>query len=333
MLLIELAFPAGRYHATPWGRHVNEGVCEWPPSPYRILRALYDVWKRKRSHWPEARVATILQALAAEPPVFCLPRASQSHTKSYLSQNERDPLAKAQIYDAFVALAPRASVWMGWPETDLSLDVSADLDELLSALNYLGRSESWVSARVVEGVRDVEWNCHSSSRTDVVNREVELVPVAVPIAPSEYVPPKVKNGSKARTVLSWMEALATGTDTIREEKWSHAPAMRFEDYLRPADCLSESPVPQRVQPETNVDAVLYAFDSKVLPQVIETVQIAERTRVLLMGIHKKIVGNPDRISPRFSGKSADGRPQKGDSYTPSSGLRTGMATAGLIICS
>ncbi len=25
MLCIELTFPAGRYHATPWGRHVNEG--------------------------------------------------------------------------------------------------------------------------------------------------------------------------------------------------------------------------------------------------------------------------------------------------------------------
>ena len=53
MLLIELAFPAGRYHATPWGRHVNEGVCEWPPSPYRLVRALYDAWKRKRPDWPE----------------------------------------------------------------------------------------------------------------------------------------------------------------------------------------------------------------------------------------------------------------------------------------
>jgi len=28
---IKLNFPAGRYHATPWGRHVNEGVAEWPP--------------------------------------------------------------------------------------------------------------------------------------------------------------------------------------------------------------------------------------------------------------------------------------------------------------
>ena len=39
MLLIEIHSPAGRFHATPWGRHVNEGAVEWPPSPWRFLRA------------------------------------------------------------------------------------------------------------------------------------------------------------------------------------------------------------------------------------------------------------------------------------------------------
>jgi len=33
MLTIELRFPAGRYHATPWGRSANEADVEWPPSP------------------------------------------------------------------------------------------------------------------------------------------------------------------------------------------------------------------------------------------------------------------------------------------------------------
>jgi len=40
VIAISFKFPAGRYHATPWGRHVNEGAVEWPPSPWRILRAL-----------------------------------------------------------------------------------------------------------------------------------------------------------------------------------------------------------------------------------------------------------------------------------------------------
>jgi CRISPR-associated protein Csb2 len=47
MLALAIRFPAGRFHATPWGRHVNEGAAEWPPSPWRLLRALVATWKRK----------------------------------------------------------------------------------------------------------------------------------------------------------------------------------------------------------------------------------------------------------------------------------------------
>src|SRR5438552_4001703 len=60
MLVIELMFPAGRYHATAWGRHVNEGVPEWPPSPYRLIRALYDARKRKHADWAQSRVEAVL---------------------------------------------------------------------------------------------------------------------------------------------------------------------------------------------------------------------------------------------------------------------------------
>ena len=43
MPTLSIRFPAGRYHATPWGHHVNEGLIEWPPSPWRLLRALLSV--------------------------------------------------------------------------------------------------------------------------------------------------------------------------------------------------------------------------------------------------------------------------------------------------
>ncbi len=88
MLVIEFRFPTGRFHSTPWGRNVNEGVPEWPPSPYRIVRALFDTWRRKRPQWPSERVHAIFEALACEPPSFELPPAAASHTRSYLSQNE-----------------------------------------------------------------------------------------------------------------------------------------------------------------------------------------------------------------------------------------------------
>src|SRR5690606_34470106 len=39
MPTVLVEFPGGRYHAPPWGHHVNEGQIEWPPCPWRLLRA------------------------------------------------------------------------------------------------------------------------------------------------------------------------------------------------------------------------------------------------------------------------------------------------------
>ena len=44
---------ARRYHATPWDAHVNEGRVEWPPSPWRLLRALVAVGYNKLG-WTDA---------------------------------------------------------------------------------------------------------------------------------------------------------------------------------------------------------------------------------------------------------------------------------------
>ncbi len=311
MLLIELAFPAGRYHATPWGRHVNEGVCEWPPSPYRVVRALYDAWKRKRPDWPEQRVAEILDALASTPPSYYIPPAAASHTKSYLSRNERDPMAKTAIFDGFVALSPRSTVLMGWPEVQLGIDASAALDELLCQLNYLGRSESWIAARLVAGVRDVGWNCRPAAGAEDCGGEMDIVPMAVPSAQADYTPINLKKPINGKKSLSWMDAIATGTDVILKLGWSHPPAMRFVDYLRPADCFAVSPRPREGRRSEGVGAVLYGLDARVLPQVIETLEVAERARTLLMGIHKRIMGDPAKVSPRFSGKRASADAGKG----------------------
>ena len=70
MVAIGIRFTAGRYSATPWGHQVNEGLIEWPPSPWRLLRALVAVWHRTL---PEARqedVAGLLHALEVHPDVI-----------------------------------------------------------------------------------------------------------------------------------------------------------------------------------------------------------------------------------------------------------------------
>jgi CRISPR-associated protein Csb2 len=319
MFLIELTFPAGRYHATAWGRHVNEGVSEWPPSPYRLIRALYDAWKRKLADWDSERVERVLAALSSSLPFYRLPTSSVAHTRSYLSKNETDPQAKTLIFDGFVVLNPRAAVLMGWPESLPSGEsLLDDLDSLLSVLNYLGRSESWISARVVRGVTGVEWNCRPARPQEALVGDV--VPVAVPVPPEEYKPlspSPEKNGSggkakgKKAQVFSWFEAIATGTDLLLEHGMSYPPAMRYAEYVMSAQDIPPMIVAPIQKQDSICNSVLYSLDSKVLPLVTQTLEVAEQVRVRLMGIHKKLAGGDARVSPLFSGKSPDGSPLSG----------------------
>src|SRR5262245_57492541 len=118
MLAIAMTFPAGRYHAPPWGRHVNECVPEWPPSPWRLLRALVAVWKRKCPAFPEDRVRALLTALAA-PPAFDLPPAAVGHVRHYLPWGKKGPADRTLVLDPFVAVARAAPVVAVWPDADL----------------------------------------------------------------------------------------------------------------------------------------------------------------------------------------------------------------------
>ena len=64
--------PLGRYHATPWNRGVNEGAPEWPPSPWRLLRALIATW---HTRWPDLP-ASVLDGLLdylGDPPSYRTP--------------------------------------------------------------------------------------------------------------------------------------------------------------------------------------------------------------------------------------------------------------------
>ena len=102
---IALSFPSGRYHATAWGRHVNEGAPDWPPAPWRLLRALVAVWKRTlqddvlvNTHLPTAI------AKLTDPPLYKLPPAVLAHTRHYMPQRQRGDTAL--VFDGFIAVSP-----------------------------------------------------------------------------------------------------------------------------------------------------------------------------------------------------------------------------------
>src|SRR4051812_4852413 len=105
---LKLTFPAGRYHATPWGRHVNEGVPEWPPSPWRLLRALIAVWRRTCTELPEEQVRRVLVPLLS-PPCFHLPASRVAHSRHYMPWEKKGPTDRTLVFDTFVAIGRNES--------------------------------------------------------------------------------------------------------------------------------------------------------------------------------------------------------------------------------
>lgn len=149
-LILDVTLPFGRYSATPWGRHVNEGAVEWPPSPWRIVRALAASWHIHHPGLAADEVRSALEVLCA-PPAYHLPRHVTSTTRHYLP-DANDKKAKRSTdlaLNPFVAVSPGEKMRVVWeaPHTDAQLSTLA---RLAGTVFYLGRAESRVTLEVSE---------------------------------------------------------------------------------------------------------------------------------------------------------------------------------------
>lgn len=322
MLCIQIEFIAGRFHATPWGRHVNEGVPEWPPSPYRIARAVVDAWHRRRPDWPLERVTPLLEALAGAPQ-FWIPASGTSHVRLYMDMNSlptpKKPTDKKLIFDAFATMEAGAKVVLAWPEREVAPGVLADLDELLRELSYLGRAESLTALQVLDVPPSRPPDAVSAGAVDRDGDRIdwECVTVACVQPPADYEQSGLRpehtlgKGKKASTVpWSWVEALSFSTADLLSG-WNRPPVLVEHTYRlkRPSARRNARPVSHLV-PEFS--RVRFTLGGKVRPPVTATLSVAEQVRRKLMGIHRRLQGgDPSGVSGVFSGKASDGTPLEG----------------------
>lgn len=184
MFGLAFRFPAGRYHATPWGRNVNEADVAWPPEPWRILRALIACYWRKgdRDRWAEADLARLIDILAEELPVFHLPEgAIHAHARHYMPIRKGKSESKTLIFDAFLRLREGAEMVAIWRDATLDGDLLDLAQDLASGMGYLGRAESWTECRVVTEV-DAEPNCGPAE----LGFSGQSLRVLVPRSPASY---------------------------------------------------------------------------------------------------------------------------------------------------
>jgi CRISPR-associated protein Csb2 len=215
-------FPLGRYHANPWDRAVNEGATEWPPSPWRILRALVATWHTRWPELPAAEFDGLIDALA-DLPSYLTQATSAGHTRHYLPDLDH---CKAETgntdltLDPFLALDPGTELRVRW-DAELTRDQQATLAKLAELIPYLGRSESVCQARLVAldeiAEPDETWWCPVQAVTEGENRARLLAP----IRPFD------------RSVLE-----AT-TDGLRKQRRTLPPGTRWVTYATAAPTCGE----------------------------------------------------------------------------------------------
>jgi len=341
MIAIELTFPAGRWHATPWGRQVNEGAVEWPPAPWRLLRALLAVWYQKCPDVSEEEMRRLIGALGS-PPSFYLPPASQGHTRHYMpAAND----TRTKIFDTFVTVAPQRALVIAWPDIELDESLARLLDHLLRRMTYFGRAESWVEAKLLDAW-DGEPNATPVNGHAVDEGAFERARVLMTVPEEEYSEwrdgamqaqvgrkleekrqkarekgkdeAKVKLSKKEQTDLesslpeTIFDALHATTGDLRKAGWNRPPGSRWVDYLRRGDAFASKPQEKRLGRRSQKATIArFAVCGKVLPRLTEALWIGERVRTAVMSKSKKVAEDranceDANAAPIFSGKKDDG---------------------------
>lgn len=342
MLAIAFTFPAGRYHATPWGRHVNEADLAWPPDPWRISRAMIAVWHRKLdpTQYPRAVLDTLLSKLAAaRAPSYRLPEiAIHSHSRHYMPGRGDK---KTLIFDAFARVATDDPIVIAWPDLELGELELALLDTLLENLGFLGRAESWVEAARCHG--QFQFNCVPSDVDfDTETGEItgEIVRLMAPQQVERYQDfrkaklaaagivtdsngrmPKLKQEQKRLlTTLpaDWIDALGADTGELQAAGWSMPPCARTISYRRPVRALQATATAPHTrhadeQPKKARTTARFALYGKPLPRIEDAIRIGEALRRAVMGRAGDVLGS-HQIPSELSGHYPDGDSRSGHAF-------------------
>jgi CRISPR-associated protein Csb2 len=309
MFALIFRFPAGRYHATPWGRNVNEADVAWPPEPWRILRALIATWWRKGDwgRWSEDDLAALIDALAEQPPLYRLPDGGvHAQTRHYMPA----PVKTTLVFDAFARLPKDSEIVAAWPAVTLSEPLFELAADLARSIGYLGRAESWADCEVRPEWDVSHANCFAEGADGADGEPVRLI---APRNSDDYAaernrlfaefdererqnahakgkkPPTAKALAAARDKafgatlpVRLVDALALDTADYQRFRWSRPPASREVIYLRKS--LGPAPRTPRQRSAALDDLARFTVGRFVLagrprPRVEDTIKIGELMRL------------------------------------------------------
>lgn len=164
MTTIRLTFPWGRYYAHPWGINPTRlREPEWPPSPWRLLRALLSAWFRAHpGQVPSTDCVALIESLGRELPEIGFVKVSFGQTVHWQpnygaagTENRADATYKNTRHENHFA-AVHGPVFLRWRNVTLTAQHRYLLEDLLAELSYFGRAESLCQAELDDGEPGME---------------------------------------------------------------------------------------------------------------------------------------------------------------------------------
>lgn len=340
-----LRFPGGRYHATPGGHHVNEGLVEWPPSPWRLVRALIACGYTTQ-HWTEvpAEGRRLVEALSDSLPEYRLPKAALGHSRHYMPTTRLDDLREETtlVLDTFADVGD-GELWIRWP-TKVDSEAQQLFDVLVAHLGYMGRSESWVLGESISDDVPLPQTGRAFPHSDSVRpeRSLEQITLSAPDTADDYANWRKSEVEFAVTGLALSEGkkptkaqqkridaiqdiypvdlidcLHCDTAKWKAQKWSRAPGARSVLYWREGNALEVGPAASpRISSARRVEMMLLALttpsgSTSALPTVARTLPQAE----LLHSALVSKLGFGGEPCPEIVGRDAEGAPLKGHRHS------------------
>lgn len=337
-------FPAGRYHATPFGHHVNEGLIEWPPSPWRLLRALISIgytsglWD---SHGLPLIGQQLFKKLAAELPNYYLPPVSGAHSRHYMPIGtlDKNKIEKTTLVIDTWGQIKGQELIITW-DVALGNEEIAMLADLVERLGYLGRSESWIIGRLILQDETIpESNCYPEQQGVSPGPGWEQVAMLAAVDTSDFdrwraeymskvwanlpLPEGRKPSKKLQRdrekaagpfPVDLLDCLQKDTNWLRRHGWSQPPGSRRVFYWRRTDAIKISaPRVMKITLSTQpVEAMLLSLtntsrNDHALPSVTRTLPQADLLHKALIGVAAK----NSMPSSVLTGCDDRGKPLKG----------------------
>lgn len=304
---LSIQFLWDRYHATAWSSAVNDGTPEWPPSPWRILRALVATKHNKFPQTDEVAFGEIMAKMSDELPTFYLPENTGSHTRHYMPKPNESKTEK--ILDAFVVLPQNngnpAPVIVSWSSIDLTLKEAELLEAIATGITYLGRAESQCTVSILDTDVDNLYSkngysvCKPKNKSMIISSDQTTIDMLC-----------LNNDLNADNLLETLELTVKEVRVNRRKPLP--PNTKLVPYVMSRDRYAQI---DQVNQEgltnifSEVNTVVFNIFENTRPSILAGVVMAEALRKAAMSNYGRLYDGA--VSENLSGKNSEGQPLSG----------------------